>query len=59
MLCAISHIVERRVRHVHARRGEYIKVHRQGWFGGGKDDGSGCLGIIIVLAIFCALFGGC
>lgn len=42
------------VRHVHARRGEHVVVHR--------DKDPGCLEIIvgiIILVVFCSLLKGC
>jgi hypothetical protein len=42
-----------RVRHVYAKRGEYIKVHRPS-----GDGGVGCFGIIILIGFLCML-GSC
>lgn len=43
----------RRVRHVRARKNEYIKVHR------GGSDGGGILGTIVFIVIVIALIKSC
>lgn len=43
-----------RHRHIHAKSGEWVHIHRDK---GGK--GEGCLGAIIVLIVLMSLFKGC
>ena len=38
-------------RHIHAKKGEWIHIHR--------DNNSGCLGVVIVIAIIVLLMHGC
>lgn len=38
------------IRHIHAKKGEHIVVHRD-------PEGSGCLGLILILIILSWLFG--
>ena len=39
------------VRHVHARKGEYIKVHRD------HDDRTGCFAALVIVVLLVGLFG--
>ena len=42
------------VRHIHASPGEYIAVHRNGrYHGGGSSDASGCLVLLVGVAVYC------
>lgn len=43
--------MSRRVRHIHARRGEHVVVHRPHSSGGGGDAGCG-IAILLVIAFF-------
>lgn len=48
----------RRVRHVHARNDEWIRVHRNPRSGGGGDDGCATvIGIIMIFSILGSCFG--
>ena len=38
-------------RHIHAKRGEWIHVHR--------DKDPGCLGVLIVIVVLIAIVSGC
>ena len=40
-------------RHIHAKKGEWIHVHRE------NDSGAGCLGIVIVILVIGFLIRGC
>ena len=39
----------RKVRHVHAKKNEYIAVHRGGSGGGGSSSDMGCLSVLAVI----------
>jgi len=47
-----------RVRHIHARRGEHIRVHRDhgGGGGGGSSEGEGCWILIGIGGVICILY---
>ena len=52
----------RRIRHIHARPSEWVKVHRDGRSsggGGGGGDPAGFLGCLILLIIGMAVMGSC